>query len=168
MGPGVDDLQAVGFRRDDVEFAAIGFDEDLSGLAGEFEIGDENAAEKIDYRESFFSAAHDEGEGAVGDDEDFVGLRDDGDGYALLKGGGVVNAEGGSAAIDDENEFFVGSGAGLDGFGAGFGAADNGARGHIDGEELVGGGRGGVGAITGGGEVDGKGQRAYRNALRDL
>jgi len=168
VGPGVDDLKAVGFGRNDVKFTAVGLDQHLRGLTCKVKIGDENAAAKVHDGEACFGAAHDEGDGTVGNDENFVRLWDDRDGGALLKCGGIVDAEGGGAAIYNKDEFFVRGGAGLDGLGAGFGAADDGARGDVNGQELVGGGRGGVDTIAGGREIDREGQRADGDAPGDL
>jgi len=168
VSPGVDDLQAMSVGRNHVKFAAIGFDQHLRGITSEFEIGDEDAAAKIDDREAFFGAAQDEGYSAVGNDEDFVRLRDNGDGGALLERGGIVDAKGGRATIDDQNEFFVGRGPGLHRFGSGFGTSDDDARRDVDGEELIGGGGGGVGAIARGREVDGERKRADGDAPGNL
>jgi hypothetical protein len=81
-----------------------------------------------------------------------------------LEGAGVVDRESVGAAIDDQDVFGVGSEAGLDGFGVGMGAAVNLARGSVDFDELVGGGRGGVDAIAGLREVE----RVRREPDRNL
>ena len=91
MGPGIDDLEAVRFGSDDVEFAAIGLEEQVGGLSGEFEIGEEESAVEVDDGETILRAAGDKGERAVGEDSDLVGLRDDGDGSELLESGSVVD-----------------------------------------------------------------------------
>ena len=77
-------MQAVSLGRDDVEFAAVGLEEHLRGLAGEFEIGEEDAARDVHDGKVIVGAAHDEGDRGVGSGEDFVGLRDDVDGGAEL------------------------------------------------------------------------------------
>ena len=164
MGPRVDNLQAVRFRRDDVEFAAIGFEEHVGGPSREFEIGDEEGAIEVDNGKAIFETTGDEGERAVGEDSDLVRLRDDGDGSELLERGCIVDGEGGGAAIQDDDLIVVGSSADGDGFGAGFGTAENRAGGGVDGDELVVGGRGGVDAIAGGREIEGVGERADRDA----
>ena len=164
VGPGVDGLQAVGVGRDDVKFAAIRLEEHLRGLAGEFEIGDEDGALQIDHGETVLRAAHDEGEGAVREDGDFVGLGDDRDGVEELQRARVVNGQGGGATINDKNVLAVGSKAGLHGFGEGVGAAVDGAGGAVDSDELVVGGGSGVDAVAFEGEIDGEGRRADGDA----
>lgn len=154
VGPRVDDLEAVGAGGDDVEFAAIGLEEKLRRSAGEFEIGDEDGALEIDDGEAGLRAAHNEGEGGIWSDGDFVGLRDDGDGAEELKGARVVNGEHRGAAIDDENVFGVGSEAGLDGVGIGVSAAVDLAGGGVDSDELIGAGGGGVDAVASGREIE--------------
>lgn len=149
VGPGVDGLETVGIGRDDVEFAAIGFEEHLRGSAGEFEVGEKNGAVEIDDGEARLRAAHDEGELAVGGDEDFVGLRDNRDGDEELERARIVDGEHAGAAIDDKNVFGVGREASLDGFGGGVGAAVDLAGCGVDGDELIGAGGGGVDAIAG-------------------
>ena len=168
MGPSVDDFEDVGFGRDDVEFAAVGLHEHLRGAAGELKIREQDGAAEIDDGEAILRTAHDEGDGAVGDDGDFVGLGNDFDGSAELERGGAVDGEGRGAAIDDEDGFLVRRDAGLDGLGAGASAAENGAGGGVDGEELVGRGGGGVDAVAGGGEVERKRRRADGNFGDDL
>jgi hypothetical protein len=168
VGPSVNGLQAVGFRRDDVEFAAIGLKEHLRRAAGEFEISEEHAAAKIHDREASLRAAHDEGDGTVGKGDDLVGERDDGDDGVGLQGGSVVNGESGGVLVDDEEKFVVGSDADLNGLRAGVGAADDGAGGAVDGEELVGGGGGGEDAIARGGEVKRVRKPANGNARGEL
>ena len=154
VGPRVDNLQAVRFRRDDVEFAAIGFEEHVGGPSREFEIGDEEGAIEVDNGKAIFETTGDEGERAVGEDSDLVRLRDDGDGSELLERGCIVDGEGGGAAIQDDDLIVVGSSADGDGFGAGFGTAENAAGCWVDGDELVIRGGGGVDAIAGGREID--------------
>jgi len=154
------------FRSDDVEFAAIGLEEHAGGLASEFEIGEEERALEIDDGEAILRAAHDEGDGTVGENDDIVGLRDDRDGSELLESGGVVDGERGGTAIEDEDVFVVGSDACEDGLGAGPGAAKNAAGSGVEGDELVVGGGGGVDAIAGGREVEGVGRRSDRDAVK--
>ena len=84
VGPGVDGLQAVGFGRDDVEFAAIGLEKHLRGLAGKVEIGEQDAAFDVDDRHAFFGAAHDKGHRAIGKNDDFFGVGNNRNGGALL------------------------------------------------------------------------------------
>src|SRR5208282_5522317 len=86
------------------------------------------------------------------------------DGAEELERAGVVNGEGGGAAIDDGDVFGVGGEAGLDGFGAGVGAAVDGAGGGVNGNELVVGGGGGVDAIAFRGEIEGERSGAYWDA----
>ncbi len=93
-------------------------------------------------------AAHDEGESGIGSDEDFVGLRNDRDGVEELESARVMNGEHAGAAIDYRDIFAVGREASLDGFGGGVGAAEDLAGDGVDGDELVGGGGGGVDAIA--------------------
>src|SRR4029077_10670903 len=100
--PGVDDLQAVGLGRDDVEFAAVGLEEHLRGLAGEFEIGEENTARDVHDGKVVVGTAHDEGDRGVGSGEDFVGLRDDVDGGSELQSAGVGGGGGGGGGSDGE------------------------------------------------------------------
>jgi hypothetical protein len=87
----VDDLEAVGFGRKDVELAAVGLEKHLRGSAGEFEIAEENGAIKVDDGKTSLRAAHDEGERAVGSNENFIGLRNDLDGVEPLKSARVVD-----------------------------------------------------------------------------
>jgi hypothetical protein len=162
--PGVDDLQAVGIGGDDVEFAAIGFEEHLRGIAGEVEIGDEHGALKIDDAKAFLRAAGDEGQLGIGHDQDFVGLGDDRDGAEELESAGVVDRKQRRAAVDDENIFGVGRDARLNRLGIRVRAAVDLARGGVERDELVGTGGGGVDAIAGRGEVDGVGCSADGNA----
>ncbi len=112
----------------------------------------------VDDGEVFVGAAHDEGDGGVGSGDVLRLVGNDIDGGAELQIGGIVDGEGGGAVIDDEDGFVVWSDAGLDGLRAGFGAANDGAGGAIDGEELVGGGRGGEDAIVVGREIDERGE----------
>ena len=156
VGPGIDNLKAVGVGRDDVKFAAIGLEKHLRGSSGEFEIGDEDGAGEIDDGEASLRAREDEGEGRIGGDEDFVWLWDDGNGRKELKSARVVNRKNADAAIDDEDIFRVGSDASLYGIGVSVGTAVDLARGNVDGDELVGVGGGGVQAVASGGEVDGE------------
>ena len=167
MRPGVDRLETVRVRRDDVEFAAVGLEEHLRGLAGEFEIGDEDGALEIDKGEARLRAAEDERDLAVGRDEYLVGLRDDRDRAEELERARVVDGESAGAAIDDGNVLAVGREASLDGFGGGVRAAVNLARVRVDGDELVGGGGGCVDAIAVGREVEriGCGANGYLRKL---
>jgi len=167
MRPGVDGLETVRVGRDDVKFAAVGLEKHLHGLAGEFEIGDEDGALEIDNGQARLRAAEDERDLAVGRDEDFVGLRDDGDGAEELERTRVVDRESAGAAIDDGDVFAVRREPGLDGFGGGVRAAVDLAGIRIDGDELVGGGSGGVDAIAVGREVERIG-RGANGDLRDL
>ena len=121
--PGVDGFENVGFGRDDVEFAAVGFHKHLRGAAGKLEVCEQDGAAEIDDGKAALGAAHDEGDGAVGKDGDFVGLRDDFDNGARLERGGVVDGERRGAAIYDEDGFLVGRDAGLYGLGVRAGAA---------------------------------------------
>jgi len=164
VGPGVDGLQTVSVGGDDVNFTAIGFEEHLRGSAGELEIGEKRAANEIDDGEAFLGATHDEGEGGIGSDEDFVGLRNNGNGIEELQRAGVVDGKQVGAAIDDEDIFCVGSEAGLHGFGVGVGAAVDLARSGVDSDELVGGGSGGVDAIAGGRKIERVGERTDGDA----
>ena len=91
VSPGVNGLQAVGLGRDDVEFAAVGFEKHLRGLSREFEISEENGAIEIDDGETRLRAAHDEGESGIGSDEDFVGLRNYGNGVQELESARVMD-----------------------------------------------------------------------------
>ena len=99
---GVDDLQAVGVGGDQVEFATVGLEEHLSGAAGEFEIGEKDAAAEVDYGDARFGGAADEGDGIVGEDGDVFGAGDDRDCAAEGEGGGVVDGDGVVAAIGDD------------------------------------------------------------------
>ena len=65
--------------------------------------------------------------------------------------------------IDDEDGFVVLGDAGLDGLGAGSGAAEDRSRGAVDGEELVGAGGCGEDALVAGREIDGEWGRADGN-----
>jgi len=168
VGPGVDGLQTVSFRGNDVKFAAVGLQQHGGGLAGEFKIGEEDGAFEIDDAEAILRAGHDEGDVTFGSDDDFVGLRNYGDGVELPESGGVVNAEGVGATIDDEEEFLIWREAGLHGFGAGLLAGDDGAGVGIDGEDLIGGGGGGEGAAAVGGEIERIGKRANVDAGDEL
>jgi hypothetical protein len=137
VGPSIDGLKAVCVGRDDEEFAAVGLEKHLRGLAGELEIGDENGAFEVDDGEAILRAAHDEGESGVGSDEDFVGLRNYWNCTEELESAGVVDGENVGAAIDDDDIFCVGSEAGLHGFGVGVSAAVDLAGDGVDGDELV-------------------------------
>jgi hypothetical protein len=148
VGPGVDGLQAVSVGGDQVEFAAIGFKKHLRGLSGELEIGEKNGAIEIDDGKALLRAAHDEGEGGIGSDQDFVGLGNYGDGVEELEGARVVDGKHAGATIDDSDVAAVGREVGLNGFGGGVRAAEDLAGGGIDGDELVGSGGGGVDAIA--------------------
>jgi len=127
VGPGVDGLEAVCVRRDEIEFAGVGFEEHLRRKSGKFEIGEEDGAFQIDDGEARLRAAHDKGEGGVGSDADFVRLRDDRDGDEELQGARVVDGDRVGAAIDYDDVLGVGSDAGLDRVRIGVGAAVNGA-----------------------------------------
>ena len=164
VGPGVDGLQAVGVGRDDVNFAAVGLEKHLRGSAGEFEIGEKRCADEIDDGEALLRATHDEGERGIGSDDDFVGLRNDGNGIKELECAGVVDGKQVGAAIDDDDIFCVGSEASLHGFGVGVSAAVDLAGSGVDGDELVGGGSGGVDAITGGRKIERVREWADRDA----
>ena len=157
MSPGIDDLEAVGVGGNDVEFAAIGLQKHLRGIPGKLEIGDEGGMEEIDDRETRLRAGHDEGEGRVGRDEDFVGLRDDRNRGEKLEGACVVDGEDIGTPVNDNDVFCVGSDASLDGFGIRVGTAIDLSGGCVDGDELVGVGRRGVHAIAIGREIDGEG-----------
>ena len=91
MGPRVDNLEAVRFRRDDVEFAAIGFEEHVGRPSRKFEIGEQEGAIEVDHGKAIFETTDDEGERAVGEDSDLVRLRDDADGSELLERGCIVD-----------------------------------------------------------------------------
>ncbi len=91
MSPRVDDLEAVGVGGDDIEFTTVGLEKHLRGLSCEFEIGEENSAIEIDDGETCLGAAHDEGEGGIGSDEDFVGLWDYQDGVEELESARVMD-----------------------------------------------------------------------------
>src|ERR1700722_8137661 len=134
MRGGVDDLQAVSFGRDQVEFAAVGLEEHLRGAAGEFEMGEKNATPQIDDGDAGFAGAANEGAGVVGHDGDFFGAGYDRDGSALRESCGVVKRDGGVAAIGDDYRFAVGSAAGEDWFAAGFSGAKDGAGAAVDGD----------------------------------
>jgi len=162
--PRVDDLEAVGLGRNNVEFTAIGLEKHISGLSGEFEIAEQERTVEIDDGKTILRMTDDEGKGAVGENSDLVGLRGDGDRSELLKGRGIVDRECGGATIEDDDFVVVGSGPDGDGLGASFGAAENGAGGGIDGDELVVGRGRSIDTIAGGREIDGVGKRADRDA----
>ena len=92
--------------------------------------------------------AHDEGEGGIGSNEDFVGLRNYGDGVEELEGARVMDRKHAGAAIYYGDVFAVGCEAGLDGFGGGVGAAEDLAGDGVNGDELIGAGGRGVDAIA--------------------
>ena len=164
MHPRVDDLEAVGLGRNNVEFTAIGLEKHISGLSGEFEIAEQERTVEIDDGKTILRMTDDEGKGAVGENSDLVGLRGDGDRSELLKGRGIVDRECGGATIEDDDFVVVGSGPDGDGLGASFGAAENGAGGGIDGDELVVGRGRSIDTIAGGREIEGVGERADRDA----
>ena len=148
VSPGVNGLQAVGLGRDDVEFAAVGFEKHLRGLSREFEISEENGAIEIDDGETRLRAAHDEGESGIGSDEDFVGLRNYGNGVQELESARVMDGEHASAAIDHGDVLTVGREVGLNGFGGSVSAAEDLSGGGVNGDDLIGCGGGGVDAIA--------------------
>jgi len=162
--PRVDDLEAVGLGSNNVEFTAIGLEKHIGGLSGEFEIAEQERTVEIDDGKTILRMTDDEGKGAVGENGDLVGLRGDGDRSKLLKGRGIVDRECGGATIEDDDFVVVGSGPDGDGFGASFGATENGAGGGIDSDELVVGRGRRIDAIAGGREIDGVGKRADRDA----
>ncbi len=164
MGPGVDGLEAVGVGGNYENFAAIRLEKHLRGSASELEIGEENGASEIDDGETVVRVAHDEGQSGIGDNDDFVGLRDDGNGVEELEGTCVVDAEGVGATIDDDDILCVRSETGLHGFGICVSAAVDLARGGVDGDELVGAGGGGVQAIAVGGKIKRVGRGADGDA----
>ena len=164
MSPGVDGLEAVGIGRDDVEFAAIGLEEHLRRIAGEFEIGEKSGEFEINNGETVLRATHDKGESAIGSDEDFVGLRNDGYGTEELESPCVVDGEGSGATIDYGDILAIGSEAGLDGFGISVGTAVDLAGGGVDGDELVRTGGSGVDAIAFGREIERERRSADGNA----
>src|ERR1700738_2467157 len=95
----VDDLQAVSFRRDQVEFASVGLEQHLRGAAGEFEMRQQNAATQIDDGDARFTGAANEGDGTIRHNRDVFGARDDRDGAAHCESRGVVKGYSGVAAI---------------------------------------------------------------------
>jgi hypothetical protein len=97
----------VGFRRKNIEFAAIGLEKHFGRLAGENQIGEQNAAAKIHDGETALRAAEYEGQRIVGEDEDVLGLGDNADGIAKSERGGVVDFERSAAAVNDENSLAV-------------------------------------------------------------
>jgi hypothetical protein len=161
--PRVDNLEPVGLGSNNVEFTAIGLEEHISGLSGEFEIAEQERTVEINDGKTILRMTNDEGKGAVGKNGDLVGLRDDGDRSELLKGRGIVDRQGGGATIENDDFVVVGSGADGDGFGASFGAAENGAGGGIYGDELVVGRGSSIDTIARGREIDGVGKRADRD-----
>ena len=164
MGPSVDGLEAVGVWGNYENFAAIGLEQHLRGSAGELEIGEENGASEIDDGETVLRAADDESESGIGDNDDFVGLRDDGDGVEELEGARVVDGKGVGATIDDDDIFCVRSEKRLHGFGIGVSAAVDLAGGGVDGDELIGAGGSGVQAIAVGGKIKRVGRGADGDA----
>ena len=103
---------------------------------------------RCDDRETRLGAAHDEGECGIRSDEDFVRLRNYGDGVEELEGARVMDGEHAGAPIYYGDVFAIRSETGLDGFGGGVGAAEDLAGDGVDGDELIGGGGGGVDAIA--------------------
>jgi len=162
--PSIDDLQAVSGGRDDVEFAAIGLEEHLSGRSGEFEVGDENRVEKVDDGEAGLRAGHHESKRRIRGNENFVRLGNDRHGGEELKSTRVVDGEGISAAINDDDIPGIGRDAGLNGLGESVSAAIDLVGSGIDGDELIGIVRGGEDAIAGGREIERKGRVANGNA----
>jgi len=162
--PRVHNLEAVGLRSNNVEFAAIGLEEHISGLSGEFEVAEQERTVEIDDGKTILRMTDDEGKGAVGENGDLVGLRSDGDRSELLKGRGIVDGQCGGATIEDDDFAVVGSGPDGDGFGASFGAAENGPGGGIDGDELVVDRGSRIDTTAGGREIDGVGKGADRDA----
>ena len=150
----VDDLQAVSFGRDQVEFTAVGLEQHLRGAAGQFEMGEKNAATQIDDGDAGFAGAAHEGDGAVGHDGDVFGARDDRDGAALGESRGVMKRDGGVATIGDDYGFAVGSAAGEHRFATGFRSAEDGARAAVDCDQGVVAGRGDVRSRAVGGKVE--------------
>ncbi len=146
------------FGRDDVEFAAVGLEKHLRGASGEFEIGEQNAAMDIHNGDAGLRAAHHESDGGIGQGDNFFRVRNDGHFRALLKRGGIVDAQRAGAMIDYQNKFVVGGDAGLHGLRTGFGFADDGASGAVDGNELIVGRGRGEDAVGFGREIERVGQ----------
>ena len=168
MRPGVDGLQAVRFGGNDVEFTAVGLEKHVGGLAGEFEIGDENAAAEVHDGDAALAAAEDESHRGVRQDGHVFGLRHDGDAVALDESGGVMNAEGGGMVIHDEDGFSVWGDMGEDWLAAGGGAGNDGAGFGVNGKERVVAGGGGVDACAVWGKIERVGKRADGDAGDDL
>src|ERR1700687_437744 len=70
----VDGLEAVSLRRNHVEFAAIGLEQHVGGLAGQLEIGDKNTAAQVDPRAAALGTTQYKSEGRVRQDDDVSGL----------------------------------------------------------------------------------------------
>ncbi len=126
VGPGIDRLQTVRVGRDDVELAAVRLEQHVRRNSGELQICQQDTAAQIDDRQTGLNAAQDESDGAIGENGDVGGLRNNWDRDALNEGGGVVNRQRGISVIEDENGFAIGGDAGEHRFATGRGPAQYG------------------------------------------
>ena len=158
----------MGFRRDDVELAAVRLEQHVRGLAGEFKICHQDATAQVHHGDAALGAAEDEGHRAVRQDSDVFGLRHDANCCALGQRPSVVDAEGAVVAIHHQDGFSVRSDPREDGFVAGGGSRDDGVRLSVQRQEHVVAGSRGVKPFAIPGKFDGVGKRAHGNARGDL
>ena len=156
------------FRGDEVQFAAVGLEDHRRRGSGELEAREEDATLEIHGGNEAFLPTDNERHGIVRQDGHvFRGFHDGNDGL-LCEAIGVIDAQRGVAAIDDENVFAVGGAASEHRTASGVRGRDDGARDDVDDDKGIRAGSSGIRAAAIRREIEGVGGGAHGDAGHHL